>query len=333
MSVPAPADTMTYHKEMSPPPHEGQQHTNVCVWCQSSLHNRRAHALPEGPERRLISERISPQKILDGSLVCYTCWVRARSILQRQCEVISEETASSAILNSCVWCLCSLNRRRRHSIPEGPERNEIITRIYPREIPPGGLVCYACWVSARRNVKRGANIDKRREDQKHNHRNVVCASCGISLFRRQTHSLPSGPERDEVAARIYPRELPGHALVCITCWTQTIENVQVQQVNEQLPQPRMETIQLDQFTHTTSSSRNCFVPLCTHSERLRVPRCLRKLILTSQKVFVTENARICNEHKSLHNWEFLDQHEFSNTFTKNEMESMLNLAIDVQEIN
>lgn len=90
-------------------------------------------------------------------------------------------------------------------------------------------------------------------------------------------------------------------------------------------------MELDQFSHTTSTSSHCFVPLCANTERLCVPDYLRKRILMSQKVFVTENARVCNEHKQLYNWEFLDQHEFSRSFTKNEMESML--CLSVQEEN
>lgn len=37
--------------------------TNVCIWCQSSLYMRRSHSLPEGPEKRFISERIFPRVV------------------------------------------------------------------------------------------------------------------------------------------------------------------------------------------------------------------------------------------------------------------------------
>lgn len=39
----------------------------------------------------------------------------------------------------------------------------------------------------------------------------------------------------------------------------------------------------------------------------------------------------CREHRSLYNWEFLDQHDFSDTFTRNEIQSMMDLSI--QEIS
>lgn len=77
------------------------------------------------------------------------------------------------------------------------------------QIPPEARVCYSCWVAARRNVQRAQNIDKVREKtvSAQHHQNVFCAMCAMSLFRRQTHNVPSGPERDELAARIYPREV------------------------------------------------------------------------------------------------------------------------------
>lgn len=100
--------------------------------------------------------------------------------------------------------------------------------------------------------------------------------------------------------------------------------VQQEHVQQEVP---TSTMKLDEFRHTTNSSSHCFVPLCTNTERLSVPNYLRKRILSSQKVFVSENARVCNHHKAIYNWEFLDQHDFSNFFTKDEMQSMLLLSI------
>lgn len=37
--------------------------SNACVWCRSSLHGRRAHSLPEGPERQHIAETIAPRVV------------------------------------------------------------------------------------------------------------------------------------------------------------------------------------------------------------------------------------------------------------------------------
>ncbi|CAG4951587.1 unnamed protein product [Parnassius apollo] len=155
----------------------------------------------------------------------------------------------------------------------------------------------------------------------------------MSLHRRRTH-VASGPVRDEVAARIYPNELPEHALLCSNCWTRAHENIEMEQEVVQFDiQPPSASITLDGFTHTTQTSTHCFVPACNNVERNRVPEYLRRIILKSEKIFVTENARVCNEHKCLYNWEFLDQHQFSNTFTKNEIESMLKLSIQDNEIN
>lgn len=69
----------------------------------------------------------------------------------------------------------------------------ILKQFYLWQIPAQGRVCYACWVRSRRNVQRARNIDEVRESAvpAHRHHNVSCALCGVSLFRRQTHALPS----------------------------------------------------------------------------------------------------------------------------------------------
>ncbi|XP_028157568.1 uncharacterized protein LOC114350796 [Ostrinia furnacalis] len=314
------------------------QHThdvNVCVWCRSSLFQRRIHSLTDYA-RQFIAENISPRIVPEDGLVCYACWIRVRrSLPQQEVEVAPVSREPSAINMSCVWCLRSLAETRRHSLPEGPERDEIVARIFPREIPSGGRVCYACWVTARRNVQRAQNIDEVRQNPvSARHQDDSCALCRMSLFRRQTHAIPTGPARYELAASIYPRELSGH-LLCTSCWTIYVRRNASQIREEASPSgTTMENVpvttpvmELDDFTHTSNSSSHCFVPYCTNPERYNVPISLRKRILTSQKVFVTDNARVCNEHISLYNWEFLEQHEFSKVFTKTEMQSMLRLSI------
>ncbi|CAK1597634.1 unnamed protein product [Parnassius mnemosyne] len=52
-------------------------------------------------------------------------------------------------------------------------------------------------------------------------------------------------------------------------------------------QPPSASITLDGFTHTTQTSAHCFVPACSNIERNRVPEYLRKIILKTQKIFVT----------------------------------------------
>lgn len=64
-----------------------------------------------------------------------------------------------------------------------------------------------------------------------------------------------------------------------------------------------------------------------------MPEYIRKRILQSQKIFVTENSRICAEHRSVYNWDFLNDHEFSTSFTTSEIKSMLNLSLSQDSSN
>ncbi|KAL0850182.1 hypothetical protein ABMA28_012054 [Loxostege sticticalis] len=307
----------------------------VCVWCRSALFQRRTHSLPEGPERNEILLRISPREIPEGSLVCYPCWLRVVRIIQNQ-ENPQSSTQSSDSANVCVWCQASLGQRRSHALNEGPERNLIASRISPREIPNGGRVCYACWVNAQRNVRRHQSRDEQRSmpEQPQQHLEIFCVWCRSSLIRRRTHVIQSEPERSEIAARIYPREVPDNAVVCEDCWTRARQNIHADsaEVDVDHQEPRVR-INLDEFSHTTESSSRCFVPGCTRPERLSVPDFLRKRILATKKLYVSERARVCAEHQTLYNWDILDGHRFNNSFTKEMIEAMLQLTISEENDN
>lgn len=69
-------------------------------------------------------------KISEGAVVCHLCWTEAQQTLRRQ--GVSYVPSPNTIV--CVWCLRSLTNIRRHPIPDGPERDEIIARIQPREV-------------------------------------------------------------------------------------------------------------------------------------------------------------------------------------------------------
>ncbi|CAG4975170.1 unnamed protein product [Parnassius apollo] len=235
--------------------------------------------------------------IPEGGLICFACWVHTRRTIQQQGIIAAPAVMN---MNACVWCRRSLAQTRSHSIPEGPERTIITQTIYPREIPPGGLVCYACWVAARRNVEHATRVEDNRQGPSNLHQDSMCAWCRMSLHRRRTH-VASGPVRDEVAARIYPNELPEHALLCSNCWTRAHENIEMEQEVVQFDiQPPSASITLDGFTHTTQTSTHCFVPACNNVERNRVPEYLRRIILKSEKIFVTENARV-NQFEKFNN--------------------------------
>lgn len=87
------------------------------------------------------------------------------------------------------------------------------------QIPPEGLVCYACWVAARRNVERARRIGSKHHTpgRQKRHQNSLCTWCRKSLRKRPRH-VATGQVRDEVTAGIYPIEviifyLSNHILV------------------------------------------------------------------------------------------------------------------------
>ncbi|CAG4958816.1 unnamed protein product [Parnassius apollo] len=254
----------------------------ACLQCTSVIdENEQYYATDDmGPEIISVIERYLGHLIPEGGLICFACWVHTRRTIQQQGIIAAPAVMN---MNACVWCRRSLAQTRSHSIPEGPERTIITQTIYPREIPPGGLVCYACWVAARRNVEHATRVEDNRQGPSNLHQDSMCAWCRMSLHRRRTH-VASGPVRDEVAARIYPNELPEHALLCSNCWTRAHENIEMEQEVVQFDiQPPSASITLDGFTHTTQTSTHCFVPACNNVERNRVPEYLRRIILKSEK--------------------------------------------------
>lgn len=82
---------------------------------------------------------------------------------------------------------------------------------------------------------------------------------------------------------------------------------------------------LDGYSRTPDTTIHCFVPDCMNHERKRVPLYLKKNILTHQKLYITQNARVCEEHLSLYNWDFLAEFEFVNEFNQVHITEMLDL--------
>ncbi|CAK1578603.1 unnamed protein product [Parnassius mnemosyne] len=134
--------------------------SNVYVSCRTSLF-RCAHSIPEGAEKQYIAETITPREIPEGALICFACWVHTWRTIQQQGIIAASTVVMN--MNVCVWCRCSLAQTHSHSLPEGPERTIITETIYPREIPPGGLVFYACWVAICKNVKHATRIEDNRQ--------------------------------------------------------------------------------------------------------------------------------------------------------------------------
>lgn len=84
--------------------------------------------------------------------MCYACWLAARRNVRVQQDQQSTSTVtqdavsqhinimenqpstSNEVSNVCVWCHVSIHGRHSHSLPQGPERDVIATRILPRQV-------------------------------------------------------------------------------------------------------------------------------------------------------------------------------------------------------
>lgn len=87
-----------------------------------------------------------------------------------------------------------------------------------------------------------------------------------------------------------------------------------------------ENITLTNYRRTSETTHRCFVPNCVNPERQRIPRYLKRAILKNQKLYITPNARVCQNHSVVYNWEnILNEFEFVATFNSSQIESMLNL--------
>lgn len=45
--------------------------------------------------------------------------------------------------------------------------------------------------------------------------------------------------------------------------------------------------------------------------------------MKTKKFYVSDNARVCQQHIITYNWDFLSPYQFNNTFTKAEIQAML----------
>lgn len=69
-------------------------------------------------------------QIPDGSRFWYSYWTYIQNSLQAQ----GIKSTPPVNTNICIWYQVSMTRRCRHSIPEGPERDESVQRIHPWEV-------------------------------------------------------------------------------------------------------------------------------------------------------------------------------------------------------
>lgn len=91
------------------------------------------------------------------------------------------------------------------------------------------------------------------------------------------------------------------------------------------PQPDQDIITLLNYTRTSDTTNRCFVPDCESADRRRVPKYLKRAILKDCKIYITPNARVCQNHAGIYNWDFLQQYEYINSFNRIQIEGMLTL--------
>ncbi|KAJ8711913.1 hypothetical protein PYW08_008867 [Mythimna loreyi] len=238
-------------------------------------------------------------QIDDNSILCEYCFTSAANLLSSESRAVSED--------HCVWCQRSIVGCHSHSLPNGPERDDIARRILPRQIQPANRVCYACWLAARRNVQRAQQQQLMRmahmtsstppsppQPEPSTSQSEPSTSqpesstlqddprgawCQASLARRHSHSLPEGPERDYIAQRISPRLITTHSRVCYRCWLSARRNSrsvveEVADASTDNASNVMSLTTLPNFRRTSNSERSCFVHGCINVERHAVPKFL-----------------------------------------------------------
>ncbi|XP_028174292.1 uncharacterized protein LOC114362910 [Ostrinia furnacalis] len=282
-------------------------------------------------------------------LQAYLCEECFTSFTQKlYSEARSHSNKHDSIIH-CVWCKKSINGRRSHSLPNGPERRQIALRILPIQIQPGNRVCYACWLAARRLVQRSQQQAQNRpeasvqdsseqppilEPETSASLDPHCVRCGRNIAGVRSQSLPEGRERDNIARYISPRQIEPNGRVCYACWVAARRSVRKEEDNEKreiagaaIDIPSGSCTILPNYRRTANSSNSCFVRNCNNAERFTVPLCLRLRLLKSYKLYVTDNARVCQEHLSADNWDFIDDHNYIHQFSPTQIEQMINMSI------
>lgn len=120
--------------------------------------------------------------------------------------------------------------------------------------------------------------------------------------------------------------------MCYACWLLARRHVRHVQPEEVAESNDVPPTALPNFRRTANSASSCFVHGCTNLERHVVPNFLRYSLLKTNKLFVTENARICSHHLSVYDWGFLDDYGYISQFTPAQLEATITAALS-NEVN
>ncbi|PZC74525.1 hypothetical protein B5X24_HaOG207692 [Helicoverpa armigera] len=260
----------------------------LCMNCNIRIHANQQYdydALSMSPEIVSILEEWITRQVTDGDRICQQCMNLILTELNNRNEnnIGGRQLGHQSV---CVWCGISISRRTgRRSRPltdDHPEWAYVAGIISPRQIPPNGRACNACWQRAHSNILQV--IEPPRESQE---------------------------TSDNVESRSSSVAAP------VSTFISEIDMDIVQNDNV--------LVELEGYSRTPNSSNHCFVPDCTNSERLRVPIYIKQQILMDYKLYVSPNARVCEEHASVYNWELLTEYQFTTQFTQSHIVEMLDL--------
>ncbi|KAF9406100.1 hypothetical protein HW555_013406 [Spodoptera exigua] len=135
-----------------------------CLNCGISSRRERRYMIAQiGPEIiHRLHQWLPQQEFSDKDFLCNQCM----NALQRNLDEAESSQSQQQLGHQhvCAWCGRSILRIRSNALRENaPERILIAARISPRQLPEEPRVCYACWVAAKRNIQRNANVDVARQ--------------------------------------------------------------------------------------------------------------------------------------------------------------------------
>lgn len=213
----------------------------------------------------------------------------------------------------CVWCGISISRRTgRRSRPltdDHPERAYVAGIISPRQV--NMYIKYLHFICT--SVYQNTHLLKALFQIPPNGR--ACNACWQRAHSNIPQVIEPPRESQETSDNVESRS--SSVAAPVSTFSSQIDMDIVQNENV--------LVELEGYSRTPNSSNHCFVPDCTNSERLRVPIYIKKQILIDYKLYVSPNARVCEEHASVYNWELLTEYQFTTQFTQTHIVEMLDL--------
>ncbi|XP_047027923.1 uncharacterized protein LOC124636006 [Helicoverpa zea] len=181
----------------------------LCVNCNIGIHANQQYdydALSMSPEIVSILEEWITRQVTDGDRICQECMNLILTELNNRNEnnIGGRQLGHQSV---CVWCGISISRRTgRRSRPltdDHPERAYVAGIISPRQIPPNGRACNACWQRAHSNILQV--IEPPRESQETSDN---AESRSSSVVAPNKFNQPQGQLPNALTSRPKPGYLP-----------------------------------------------------------------------------------------------------------------------------